>query len=152
MLHHSRDLDLTWDRFLILTWLTLVLTHNVCHLLCMLQPVILIRPISLDLKKIWPVYLKLSFGLIWVAHVFIKNHILLSLILFHILLVGIFSSLLNLMVIILVQLGSMLAMAGQKTRSPKTEPKKPEPEPKKPEPERSGADGLARGFISKDST
>ena len=35
----------------------------------MLQPVILIRPISLDLKKIWPVYLKLNLGLIWVVHV-----------------------------------------------------------------------------------
>ena len=64
---------------------------------------------SPDSRKIWPVCLNLNLGLIWVGHVYIKSHILPNLILFHILLVGAFPSLLNLMVTILVQLGSMLA-------------------------------------------
>ena len=108
MVHHSRDLDLTEDRFLILTWLTLDLPHNVLRPLRILRPVVLIRPILIDLNKIWPVYLNLNLGLIWVGHVYIKSHILPNLVLFHILLVGAFPSLLNLMVTILVQLGSML--------------------------------------------
>ena len=109
MLHHSRDLDLTDDRFLTLTWLKPVLAHNAFHLLCLHRPAVLIRPISLDLKRIWPVCLNLNMGLIWVDHVYIKNRILLRLILFHILLVDVFPSLLNSMVMILVQLGNMLA-------------------------------------------
>jgi hypothetical protein len=109
MLRHSRDLDLTEDRFLTPTWLTPVLPHNTLRLLRMHRPAVLIRPILIDSSKIWPVYLNLNLGLIWVGHVYIKSHILPNLILFHILLVGAFPSLLNLMVTILVQLGSMLA-------------------------------------------
>ena len=109
MLRHSRDLDLIEDRFLTLMWLTPVLPFNVFHPLRILRPMVLLRSILIDLKKIWPVYLNLNSGLIWVGRVYIKSHILLSLILFHILLVGAFPSLLNSMVKILVRLGSMLA-------------------------------------------
>ena len=52
MLRHSRDLDLIEDRFLILTWLTPDLPHNVFRPLRMLRPVVLIRPISIDLKDL----------------------------------------------------------------------------------------------------
>src|SRR6185437_2079414 len=109
MLHHSKDLDLIEDRFLTLTWLTPVLPFNVFHPLRILRPMVLLRPILIDLKKIWPVYLNLNSGLIWVGRVYIKRHILLSLNLFHILLVGAFPSLSNSMVKILARLGSMLA-------------------------------------------
>src|SRR6185503_7467135 len=109
MLRHSWDLDLIEDRFLTLTWLTPVLPCNVFHSLRILRLVVLIRPILIDLNKIWLVYLNLNLGLIWVGRVYIKSHILLSLILFYILLVGVFPSLSNSMVKILVRLGSMLA-------------------------------------------
>src|SRR6185437_5060204 len=75
----------------------------------MQRPAVLIRPISIGLKRIWPVCSNLNLGLIWVGRVYIKSHFLPSLILFHILLVGVFPSLLNSMVKILVRLGSMLA-------------------------------------------
>ena len=51
--------------------------------------------------------LRVNLGWIWVAHVCNKNLVLLSLILFLILLVGVFLSLLNSMVMILAQLGNM---------------------------------------------
>src|SRR6185312_6379167 len=105
MLRHSRDLD----RFLTLTWLTLVLPFNVFHPLRILRPMVLLRPILIDLKKIWPVYLNLNSRLIWVGRIYIKSHILLSLILFHILLVGAFPSLSNSMVKILARLGSIVS-------------------------------------------
>src|SRR6185312_7491319 len=71
-------------------------------------PASTIRPISLSSKKIWQLRLKVSLGWIWVLCIYIKNLIPLSLILFLFRLIGVFLSLLNLMVTILGQLGNTL--------------------------------------------
>ena len=63
MLRHSRDLDLTEDRFLTLTWLTPVLAHNTFHLLCMHRLAVLIRPISLGSKEDLAGVLKSKLGI-----------------------------------------------------------------------------------------
>src|SRR6185312_6700081 len=71
-------------------------------------PANIIKPIFLSLKRIWQTRLRISLGWIWVLHVYIKNLTPLSLISLLFLLVGVFLSLLNLMVMILVQLGNTL--------------------------------------------
>ena len=63
MLQHSKDLDLTEDRFLTLTWLTPALAHNMFRPLYMLRPVVLIRPDFTRFKEDLASVLKSKLGI-----------------------------------------------------------------------------------------